>query len=168
MIRFRTVTWDDPTPTRIVGGARSGLAVLTAMAAGELPPPPVARLLGFELQSVEEGRVVFALEPAEEHLNPLGTIHGGVLSTVLDSAMGCAVHTTLPAGVLYTTIELKVNFVRAVLPTTGLVLTEGRVVHAGSTIALAEASMTAADSGQLLAHATSTCMIKPHVARAAA
>src|SRR4051812_6167416 len=168
MTRYRTVTWEDPTPVRIVGGTRSGLDLMRALAAGELPPPPVARLLGFDLVEAEEGRAVFVMDRSEEHLNPLGTIHGGVLSTLLDSAMGCAVHTMLPAGVLYTTLELKVNFVRAVLPASGVVHTEGRVVHLGSTVALAEASMTAADSGKLLAHATSTCLVQPQAARAAA
>jgi uncharacterized protein (TIGR00369 family) len=167
MLRFRTVTWDDPTPTRIVGRARSGLEVLRAMAAGELPPAPVARLLGFDLREVDEGRVVFAMEPGEEHLNPLGTVHGGVLSTLLDSAMGCAVHTTLPAGTHYTTLELKANFVRAVRAGSGVVLTEGRVLHRGSTVALAEASITDAD-GTLLAHATSTCLIQVGTERPAA
>jgi uncharacterized protein (TIGR00369 family) len=158
MLRFRTVTWDDPTPTRIVGRARSGLEVLRGMVAGELPPPPVARLLGFDLREVDEGRAVFAMEPAEEHLNPLGTVHGGVLSTLLDSAAGCAVHATLPAGAHYATVELKVNFVRAVRVGSGVIVAEGRVLHRGSTTALAEASITD-ESGRLVAHATSTCLI---------
>jgi uncharacterized protein (TIGR00369 family) len=169
MTRYRTVTWEDPAPVRIMGGVRSGLELMRAIAAGELPPPPVARLLGFDLVEVEEGRVVFAMPPAEEHLNPLGTVHGGVLSTLLDSAMGCAVHTTLPAGALYTTLELKVNFLRPALPGGGELRAEGRVVHAGGTVALAEAQIVDAVTGKLIAHATSTCMLKREaVARAAA
>ena len=167
MLRFRTITWDDPAPTRIGGGARSGLDLWRAIAAGELPPPPLARLLGFDrIEEVEEGRIVFAMEAAEEHANPLGTVHGGVLTTLLDSAMGCAVHTTLPAGARYTTLELKVNFVRAVLPGSGVVRAEGRVVHRGGTTAVAEASLTDAD-GRLVARATSTCLLRDGAARAA-
>jgi uncharacterized protein (TIGR00369 family) len=160
--RSRTVTWQDPAPTRAAGASLSGLELWRAIAAGELPPPPVARLLSFDrIASVEEGLVVFAMEPAEEHLNPLGTVHGGVLTTLLDSAMGCAVHTTLPAGVLYTTLELKVNFLRPALAGGAALLAEGHVLHRGSTVALADAQIRSADSGKLVAHATSTCLIKP-------
>jgi uncharacterized protein (TIGR00369 family) len=169
MTRFRTVTWEDPSPVRIMGGVRSGLELWQAIAAGELPPPPVARLLGCdEIESVEEGRVVFLMPPVEEHLNPLGTVHGGVLTTLLDSAMGCAVHTTLPAGVMYTTLELKVNFVRPALPGGATLRAVGTVVHAGATVALAEAQILDAASGKLIAHATSTCLIKRQAAVAAA
>ena len=169
MTRFRTVTWDDPAPVRIVGGARSGLELMRAIAAGDLPAPPVARLLGFDLaEPVEEGRATFVMDAAEEHLNPLGTVHGGMLTTLLDSAMGCAVHTTLPAGASYTTVELKVNFLRPVFPGDARLRAEGRVVHRGSTIALAEAQIVDETTGKLIAHATSTCLIKAasHVAAA--
>jgi uncharacterized protein (TIGR00369 family) len=161
MTRHRTVTWEDPSPVRILGATRSGLELWQAIAAGELPPPPVARLLGFdEIETVEEGRVVFAMDPAEEHLNPLGTVHGGVLTTLLDSAMGCAVHTTLPAGALYTTLELKVNFLRPAFPGGGRLVAEGRVVHRGSSVALAEAQISDGATRKLVAHATSTCLLK--------
>jgi uncharacterized protein (TIGR00369 family) len=169
MTRHRTVTWEDPSPVRIVGGMRTGLALWQAIAAGELPPPPVARLLGFDdIESVAEGRVVFRMPPAEEHLNPLGTVHGGVLTALLDSAMGCAVHTTLPAGAMYTTLELKVNFLRPALAGGGVLRAEGSVVHRGATIALAEAQITDAETGKLVAHATSTCLIKAQASVAAA
>jgi len=157
--RFRTVTWDDPTPTRVLGASRSGLEVMRSIARGELPPPPVARLLGMELRRVDEGRVVFALAPAEEQLNPLGTVHGGILTTILDSAMGCAVHTTLPAGTTYTTLELKVNFVRAVLLGSGPVVADGTVVHRGGTVATAEGRLVREDDDKLMAHATSTLLL---------
>jgi uncharacterized protein (TIGR00369 family) len=161
MTRYRTVTWEDPSPVRVVGATRSGLDLWRAIAAGELAPPPVARLLAFDrIEAVDEGRVVFAMEPAEEHLNPLGTIHGGVLTTLLDSAMGCAVHTTLPAGATFTTLELKVNFLRPAFAGGGALHAEGRIVHRGSTVALAEAQITDATSGKLVAHATSTCLLK--------
>ena len=169
MTRFRTVTWEDPAPARIRGGVRSGLELWQAIASGELPPPPVARLLGFDdIESVELGRVVFRMPPAEEHLNPLGTVHGGVLTTLLDSAMGCAVHTTLTAGAEYTTLELKVNFLRPALAGGAALRAEGSVVHCGSTIALAEAQITDAESGKLIAHATSTCLLKQRAVSAAA
>jgi uncharacterized protein (TIGR00369 family) len=165
--RFRTVTWDDPTPTRVLGASRDGLSLLQAMVAGELPPPPVARLLGMELRAVDEGRAEFALPPAEEQLNPLGTVHGGVITTILDSAMGCAVHTTLPAGMTYTTLELKVNFVRPVLLGSGPVVAEGTVVHRGSTVVTAEGRLVREDDGKLVAHASSTLLVMPAAARRA-
>jgi uncharacterized protein (TIGR00369 family) len=155
------VTWEDPSPVRILGATRSGLELWQAIAAGELPPPPVARLLAFdEIETVDEGRITFTMDPAEEHLNPLGTVHGGVLTTLLDSAMGCAVHTTLPAGALYTTLELKVNFLRPAFAGGGRLVAEGRVVHRGSSVALAEAQISDAATGKLVAHATSTCLLK--------
>ena len=158
--RFRTVTWDDPTPARVLGASRDGLSLMRAMAAGELPPPPISRLLGMDLRAVERGRVEFAMDPAEEQLNPLGTVHGGIVTTILDSAMGCAVHTTLPAGLTYTTLELKVNFVRAITEATGRVVAEGAVIHRGRRIATADARLTD-ERGRLLAHATSTCLLMP-------
>ena len=161
MTHYKTVTWEDPSPVRILGATRSGLDLWRAIAAGDLAPPPIARLLGFDhIEEVEEGRIVFLMDPAEEHLNPLGTIHGGVLTTLLDSAMGCAVHTTLAAGALYTTLELKVNFLRPAFPGGGTLRAEGRVVHGGSTVALAEAQITDAQTGKLVAHGTSTCLIR--------
>jgi uncharacterized protein (TIGR00369 family) len=166
--RFRTVTWDDPTPTRVLGASRSGLDLLRAVATGELPPPPFARLLGMELRHVEEGRAEFTMAPAEEQLNPLGTVHGGIVTTILDSAMGCAVHTTLPAGMTYTTLELKVNFVRAVLLGAGPLVAEGVVVHRGGTVATSEARLLREDDGKLVAHATSTLLLMPAVQRSVA
>jgi uncharacterized protein (TIGR00369 family) len=139
----------------------TGLELWQRVAAGELPPPPIARLLQFDqIDEIEAGRIVFAMRPSPDHLNPLQTVHGGVLTTLLDSAMGCAVHTTLPADELYTTVELKVNFLRPVLPEGDALRCEGRVLHRGATIALAEAQLFTA-GGKLAAHATSTCLIRP-------
>jgi uncharacterized protein (TIGR00369 family) len=137
----------------------TGLEVIRALAAGELPGAPIAELLGFAPVEVEEGRVVFAAVPGERHYNPIGTVHGGLAATLLDSAMGCAVHTTLPAGVGYTTLELKVNFTRPITHETGRILCEGTVVHRGGRVATAEGRVYAEADGRLLAHGTTTCLI---------
>jgi uncharacterized protein (TIGR00369 family) len=140
------------------GRAMGGIDYLRAMQSGELPAPPIMATLGFELEAVEEGKVVFAAEPGEFHYNPIGVVHGGLAATLCDSAMGSAVHTLLPAGAAYTTLELKVNFVRPVTRRTGRLRCEGKVIHVGSRVATAEARVVD-DSGKLYAHATSTCMI---------
>jgi uncharacterized protein (TIGR00369 family) len=137
----------------------SGLELMRALIAGEIPPPPIAELMGFTLLSVDEGHAVFRGEPGEQHLNPLGSVHGGFAATLLDSALGCAVHTTLPAGVGYTTLELSVNLVRGITPATGPVLAEGHLLHLGRRTATAEAQLKAEDGGALLAHAKTTCLI---------
>jgi uncharacterized protein (TIGR00369 family) len=142
-----------------------GLSALRALLAGEVSAPPFGVLLGFEPVEVEEGRVVFAVEPGERHYNPIGSVHGGLAATLIDSATGCAVHSTLPAGVGYTTTDLQVRYVRPITRETGRVLCEGRVVHRGRTMATAEARVTAAD--RLLAHGTAGVLILPPDARTA-
>ena len=137
----------------------TGLELLHAIAAGEAPGAPIAELLGFEPIEAEEGRVVFAAVPGPEHYNPIGVVHGGLAATLLDSAMGCAVHTTLPAGVGYTTLELKVNFTRPITTETGRIVCEGTVVHRGGRVATAEGRVVAQESGKLLAHGTTTCLL---------
>ena len=137
----------------------TGLEVLRAIAAGELPPAPFADLVGLEPVDAEEGRVVFAAVPEPRHENALGSAHGGLAATLLDSAMGCAVHSTLPAGVGYTTLELKVNFTRAITSATGRIVCEGTVVHRGGRVATAEGRLVAEATGKLLAHGTTTCLI---------
>lgn len=124
-----------------------------------LPTAPIAELVGFDLVELGEGRASFAMDPAERHYNPLGTVHGGIAATLLDSAMGCAVHTTLEANETYTTLELKVNFVRAITEATGRVVAEGAVIHRGRRIATADARLTD-EEGRLLAHATCTCLLR--------
>jgi uncharacterized protein (TIGR00369 family) len=136
----------------------TGLQAMNAIVAGDAPAPPIAELVGFDLVEVGEGHASFALDPAERHYNPLGTVHGGIAATLLDSAMGCAVHTTLGEGESYTTLELKVNFVRAITEATGRVVASGSVIHRGGRVATAEARL-ADEDGRLLAHATSTCLI---------
>ena len=134
-----------------------GLTALRAMAAGELPPPPIATLMGFELVEVEERRVIFAVEPGEQHYNPIGMVHGGLAATLIDSATGCAVHTTLPAGTGYTTTDVHVRFVRPITRDTGRIECIGTVVHGGRTLATAEARVMAGD--RLLAHGTASVLI---------
>jgi uncharacterized protein (TIGR00369 family) len=156
--RTRVITWEDPTETVQTGKTISGIAFLRAMQSGELPPPPFAALLGIWITEVSEGRVVFATEPSEYHYNPLGTVHGGVIATLLDSALGCAVQSMLPAGTSYTTLELKVNYLRPITEKTGTIYAEGKIIHLGGRIATAEARLTDA-KGKLYAHATTTCII---------
>jgi uncharacterized protein (TIGR00369 family) len=156
--RTREITWADPHTLAQNGRSLSGLDYLNKLIAGELPPPPFAKLLNFTLLEIAEGRAVFACEPAEYHYNPIGLVHGGLAATLLDSAMGCAVHSTLPAGVGYTTLEIKVNFIRAMSAETGVVRCEANVVHAGNKTATAEGKVLDAN-GRLIAHGTTTCLI---------
>ena len=156
--RTRVVSWEDPTAAVQTGKTISGIEYLRALQSGELPPPPFAVLLGIWITEVSEGRVVFAVEPGEYHYNPLGTVHGGVMATLLDSALGCAVQSLLPAGTTYTTLELKVNYLRPVTAKTGMVYAEGKIIHLGGRIATAEARLTDAE-GKLYAHGTTTCII---------
>jgi uncharacterized protein (TIGR00369 family) len=157
-VRTRTVSWEDPLPTAARGRSMAGKELLDAMLRGEVPTPPIALLLGFTLAETGEGSAVFTVEPAEYHYNPIGVVHGGLLATVLDSAMGCAVQTTLPAGVGYTTLELKTNFVRPALRDTGLLRCSARVLHRGRRSATAEGSVVDG-AGKLYAHGTTTCLI---------
>jgi uncharacterized protein (TIGR00369 family) len=136
----------------------TGLELLTAMIDGRLPGPPIMQLIGFDLVEVDNGRAVFEGTPALKHYNPLGTVHGGYAATLLDSCMGCAVHTTLPKGTGYTTLEFKVSLVRPITADTGLVRAEGLVISSGRRVATAEGRLTDA-RGRLLAHATTTCLV---------
>lgn len=156
--RARTITWEDPTEAVQIGKTISGIDYLRALQSGELPPPPIAVLMGLWIDEVSEGRVVFAAEPSEYHYNPLGTVHGGVMATLLDSALGCAVQSMLPAGTSYTTLELKVNYLRPITVKTGTVYAEGKIIHLGGRIATAEGRLTDA-AGKLYAHGTTTCII---------
>jgi len=156
--RTRVTTWDDPLETLAGVRGMSGLESLRAMIAGELPPAPIGQTMGFRLVEVEPGRATFAAEPAEFHYNPIGVVHGGFALTLLDSAMGCALHSTLEAGVAYTTLEVKANFVRPLTSDTGEVRCTGIVVHGGRTVATAEGRIEGAD-GKLYAHGTSTLLI---------
>jgi uncharacterized protein (TIGR00369 family) len=136
----------------------TGLEMLEAIVAGKLPSPPIGATMGFRLVEVVAGRAVFEGEPGPHLLNPLGGVHGGVALTLIDSAAGCAVHSELPAGVGYTTVETKVNFTRPIAPGGGTIFCEGRVLSRGRQIATAEARLVSAE-GKLLAHGTSTIII---------
>lgn len=143
--------------------ARSGMETLEAILAGELPPAPIGETLDFLLVHVEQGVAVAQGRPHRRHYNPMGSVHGGWFATLLDSVVGCAVHSTLPAGKGYTTLELKVNMVRALNNQVPLVRAEGSVIHAGRQVATAQGRIVGAD-GKLYAHATTTCLILDHPA----
>jgi uncharacterized protein (TIGR00369 family) len=142
---------------------RSGMEVLQAIFAGELPPAPIGETLDFVPIHMAPGEAVFQGRPNRRHYNPMGTVHGGWFATLLDSAVGCAIHTTLPAGKGYTTLELKVNMVRPLNDSVPLVRAEGKVIHAGRQVATAEGRIVGPD-GKLYAHATTTCLIFDHSA----
>jgi uncharacterized protein (TIGR00369 family) len=157
--RTRSFSWEDPTATAAAGLELPGLACMRAIMDGTLPPPPIARLLDFTIVEVEDGRAVFAMEPAEWMYNPIGSVHGGIAATLLDSCMGCAVHTTLAAGVGYTTTDLQVRYIRGMSHATGRVLAEGRVVHRGRRTATADGRLFVESDETLLAHGTTGCVI---------
>jgi len=157
--RSRTITWADPFAIPKATAGKSGLEALREVFEGRLPPPPITETMGFTGVQVEEGKAVFEGEPAEYLYNPIGVVHGGFAMALLDSAMGCAVHSTLKVGERYTTLEVKTNFVRPITLETGRVRCEGTVIHRGGTIATAEGKLIAIDSGKLLAHGTTTCLI---------
>jgi uncharacterized protein (TIGR00369 family) len=157
--RSRTITWQDPVATAAVGAEMAGLDYVRAVQTGELPAPPISAVMNFRITEIEEGSAIFIGEPGEEHYNPIGVIHGGYASTLLDSVLGCAVHTTLPAGVTYTSQTLEVKYLRPITRETGAVRAEGHVVYRGRKTATSEATLTSVETGKLLATGTSTCML---------
>ncbi|MER5470633.1 PaaI family thioesterase [Streptomyces sp. NPDC002935] len=160
MGRSRTYDWEDPTVSAAAVGRYSGLDFLREVQAGRLPAPPISATLGITLEEVEHGRVVFALVPGEEHYNPIGSVHGGIFATLLDSAAGCAVQSVLPQGTGYTSLDLTVKFLRPVTVDTGKVRAVGTVLNSGRRTALAQAELfDGAD--RLLAHTTSSCLLFP-------
>ncbi|HEY8103807.1 MAG TPA: PaaI family thioesterase [Gaiellaceae bacterium] len=158
MNRTRTITWQDPAEAAALSDGLTGLEILHRISSGLIPAPPAAELVGFAPTYVMPGRVVFAYEPREEHYNTLGAVHGGILTTVLDTVMGCAIHSKLDAGIAPVTIELKTSFVHPVTLGSGILRAEGTVVHPGSRVATAEARLEGED-GTLYAHASSTWLI---------
>ncbi len=157
--RRRELVWQDPMPAAGRGAEMTGIDYMRALVAGEMPPPPIAVTMRFAPVDVEVGRSAFEGVPGEEHYNPIGVVHGGYASTLLDSAAGCAVHTTLDAGEAYTTLTLEVKMVRPITRDTGRVRAEAEVVHRGRRQATVEAKLYASETDKLLAHGTSTCMI---------
>ncbi len=157
-VRRRVVTWEDPLPGAALSVQLSGLEFLQSIVAGRVPPPPVMLLLGIGMVEVVHGRAVFSLDVGEHLYNPIGSVHGGVFCTLLDSAMGCAVHSTLPQGKGYTTLELKVNLVKPLRVTTPTVLGEGKVLSSGRRVATASGQILGPD-GALYGHGTTTCLI---------
>ncbi len=158
--RERTVGWADP----LVGAERAktmnGLDFMRAMIDGEIPPPPITALMRMTAVSAEVGSVTFTCEPDESMYNPIGTVHGGLVCTLLDSVLGCAVHTTLAAGQGYTSLDIAVSYLRPVLATSGPLTAVGRVVKPGSRAAFAEGTVHDA-GGKLVASATSTLLVFP-------
>ena len=157
--RTRTITWQDPMASAAAGAELSGIEYMRALAAGEIPPPPIAVLLNMQPTDLEPGHAVFEGAPGEEHYNPIGVVHGGYAATLLDSALGCAVHTTLERGEAYTTLTLEVKMVRAITADIERVRAEAEVLYRGRRQATAQAKLTDAATGKLLAHGTATCMI---------
>ena len=154
----RTVEWDDPRVGATAGRGMAGIDYLRAMQNGVIPRAPIARLLGFDLTALEPGRVTMVLPPGEHMTNPGGSMHGGMMATLLDSVLGCAVHSTVPLGRGYTTLEIKVSYVRAVTEASGLITAIGEVVHGGRQMAAATAR--AVDTaGRLVATASTTCLL---------
>lgn len=158
--RTRTFGWSDPLLTARGARGKSGLEFLRAILEGEIPAPPISATLAFDLVDVEDGVTRFRGAPQEFHVNPMGQVHGGYAATLLDSAMGSAVMTTLDKDTGYTTVELSVRLTRPVQANAGHVVAEGRVVHRGGRIATAEGRLTD-EEGRLLAHGTTTCLLFP-------
>ena len=156
----RTVTWHDPAMVAEAGRTLAGIDFLKAIRDGELAPPPMAALMGFELVEVGEGEVRFATTPDASVYNPLGMVHGGLVATLLDSALGCAVHTTLPVGVAHASVEIKVNFLRSISSDTGRITAHGWVTKPGRRIAFSEGDVRD-EAGKVLATASSTIIILP-------
>lgn len=155
--RSKLVSWHDPRQLAEAAPTLSGLDFLRRIASGELPPPPIASLLGMTIQSIEPGRVVFGCVPDESVYNPIGLVHGGLVCTMLDTVAGCAVHSTLPIGVGYTSIEIKVNYLRPVQAGMDLIA-EGWVTKPGRRVAFAEGSVRTT-AGTVLATASSACLV---------
>jgi uncharacterized protein (TIGR00369 family) len=151
-----TREWGVATREQVMG--RSGLELFRAMIAGELPAPPICKTLDFILVEADAGRVVFQGRPGLAHYNPMGTVHGGWFATLLDSALGCAVASALPAGKAYTTAELKINIVRPLTDKVPLVRAEGSVIHLGGRMATADGRLVGPD-GKLYAHGSTTCFV---------
>jgi uncharacterized protein (TIGR00369 family) len=158
--RSRTIEWQDPMAGATRALTMTGFDYMTAMLEGEIPPPPIATLMNMTLTGVTVGTATFTCEPNESHYNPIGAVHGGFACTVLDSVAGCAVHSTLPLGLGYTSLEIKVNYLRPISVNSGVLTAVGTVIKPGKRVAFAEGIMTDA-AGNVVATATSTLLVFP-------
>jgi len=158
-VRERLVTWEDPLASVARAAGLSGLDALTALLEGKIPPAPIAALMNIRLVEVSPGHVVFEGDPGEEHYNPIGIVHGGFAMTILDSALGCAIHTTLPAGAMYATTDMHARLLRPIKLDTGTVRCEATVVSSSRTLATSEARLTDRN-GTLLATGTTACAVR--------
>ena len=156
--RERTFSWDNPLDGAKQAMQMSGLEYLQAMSDGKIPFPPLLHTLDFKPTHLEKGKVIFSFKPQEFHYNPIGSVHGGVISAILDSAMGCTLHSVLEAGQSYTTLELKVNFLKAVTTKIDTLHAVGKIIHAGGRTALVEAQLID-NHNTVYAHSVSTCLI---------
>jgi len=157
--RTREMSWQDPRPSAKAAAGLTGLEFLRGIRDGDFPAPPIAVTLGFDLTEADEGRTVFTCVPGEHHYNPIGIVHGGLVATLIDSATGSAVHTTLARGELYATVNLSVDMLRPVTDATGLLRAASTVVHRGSRIAISTAEVTGEADGKVYARGQSTCFI---------
>ena len=157
--RSRTITWEDPRTIVAAARGKTGLETLREVILGRLPPPPMGRLMNIRLTVANRGEIVFEGVPEEYHYNPMGIVHGGMAATLLDSALGCCVYSCLELGDLWTTLDIKVSYLKAMTVETGRVRGIATIVHLGRTVALAEARLVDAND-VIYAHATSTCLIK--------
>jgi uncharacterized protein (TIGR00369 family) len=158
MTRTRTISWGDPQAAAAAAATLPGLDALHAIIAGKISAPPIAELVGFTITAAAPGLVTMELPIGEYHYNPIGSVHGGIAATLLDSVMGCAIHTMLPQGRAYSTLELKISYIRAVTLATGAVTATGRVINVGRKAAFAEATLTDS-SGKLYATGSTTCAV---------
>ncbi|HAM26553.1 MAG TPA: aromatic compound degradation protein PaaI [Microbacteriaceae bacterium] len=158
--RSRTVTWEDPLIGAELAKTMTGLEYMQSLVDGSIPPPPIVHLMQMRLVAVEVGKATFTCDPDESHYNPIGTVHGGLVCTLLDSVLGCAVQTTLPRGQGYTSLEIKVSYLRPVTATTGQLTAVGIVTKPGSRAAFAEGTVHDAN-GKLIATASSTLLVFP-------
>ena len=157
--RVRTVTWEDPATIVAAARGKTGLEFLREVVAGRVPAPPMGQLMNIRLTVANRGEIVFEGTPEEYHYNPMGIVHGGMAATILDSALGCCVYSCLELGDVWTTLDIRVSYLKAMRVETGLVRATATIVHVGRTVALAEARLVDAND-VIYAHATSTCLIK--------
>jgi uncharacterized protein (TIGR00369 family) len=158
--RHLDVSWNDPKPPLSIVQTMRGVDYLRAIASGAVPAPPIAKLLGMDIESVEEGTVAFGLEPHESHYNPIGVVHGGIVCTMLDTVLGCAVHSTLEPGWAYTSVDLNVTYLRPITLATGRIIATGTIVKGGKRVSFASAEVRDA-AGALLATGTSSLLMMP-------